>query len=471
MKKIAKLLCGFLGICFLVTGCATVGNIKNNEEELIHNGTSVVTVSDHVYFGNSIASYSEFNTDADYKQSAKNAYLARIDGNDVVSESKDFSPENTKKVNSEVVGQDKSFMFALGKYVYFTTPNRKKVREEDGTKYYFNYTTLYRTALNGDGQKELYTTNGEVSQIEVLKADGNYYVVMLAGKNLVKVKITGGVDVEVLADDATSVALPETYEMDNVGSTLDWNGYIYYTTAKESTNASGNLIKRVSIANGEIETMYHNDTTVTFVDRERDVVFFTENSETYKIDLSADVTKNAFINGTKQKLYAEASVSNINLIATQAAEYGYVFMNSANTLVYQSKDASKGGAIAFKNAGEAISGYKLLQVSGRTVYLGTTTAIYRADLSALFAGANGNVEVECETVVKMTNIHDGTMVGFDHNYVYFYAQLQEVEAEEVEESEETEADTNYYLYRASIRILDETKHELLSKVKDESRHS
>ena len=46
MKKTTKLLCGLLGVGFLLTGCATVSTIKNKDSELIFNGNSAVMIND-----------------------------------------------------------------------------------------------------------------------------------------------------------------------------------------------------------------------------------------------------------------------------------------------------------------------------------------------------------------------------------------------------------------------------------------
>ena len=50
MKKTTKLLCGLLGVGLLLTGCATVGAIKNNDPELIYNGNSAVMINDSYYY-------------------------------------------------------------------------------------------------------------------------------------------------------------------------------------------------------------------------------------------------------------------------------------------------------------------------------------------------------------------------------------------------------------------------------------
>ena len=77
MKKITKLLCGILGVAFLATGCATVGNIKNSDSELIYNGNAAVMVNGYLYYGNA---FTDINGDSfknlnNYKESAKLSFF------------------------------------------------------------------------------------------------------------------------------------------------------------------------------------------------------------------------------------------------------------------------------------------------------------------------------------------------------------------------------------------------------------
>ncbi len=459
MKKFTKILCCALGLGFLLAGCATVGNIKNEETEIIYNGNSAVMVNGYLYYGNSFADIDGFSTenDSDYKTSAKLSYLARLNTNvDLSVESKDYSPKNIENVSEEVIAHENSFMFVLGNYIYYATPNRKKAIDlsDNVSKQFFNYTTLYRSKLNGDSKEELYTTNAEISQIEVLKYNGKYYIVFLAGKDLVKIKIGGECSSKLIAEDVESVAIPKTYQKDKDGSSLeDWNGYIYYTSPKTvegNSDITGSNVNRILISENEADDpIYWNQgTTITFVGRENDQLFYTmadSKTEVYTSNVS-ESSVYSFIN-TQKHFYSDSSISEIQLIATKNANYGYIFKTSKGTLCYYYTLAGKSGSITLKNDTEAISSANVMFVSGRTVYLSTETSIYKADLSSVFSGNGGSVDVQCETVVTMTKIQSGNY-AFDGTYIYYYAQLEAVETED-EEAEET-ADETYYLYRTKV---------------------
>lgn len=482
MKKFTKILCCTLGLGFLLTGCATVGNIKNSNDELIYNGNSAVMVDGYLYYGNAYADYSGFEGDNDYNSSAKLSYLARLNTNvELASKTKDYSPKTVEKVSGEVSAHSNDFMFVLGNYIYYAIPNKQKAidSEDNASKHFYNYTTILRSNLNGDNKEKVYTTNGEVSKIEVVKYSGKYYIVILAGSDLIKIKIGNNFSASVVASDVTSVAIPETYQKDKVGSSLDWNGYIFYTTNKtveDNSDISGSEVKRVLVSGGDAEVVdWIQGRTVSFLDREEDIVFYTlsgHETEVYKSDVSSNNNeKNAFIN-TRENFYSASSISNINKVATENKDYGYVFSDSADGLGYYVNTTKKTGKITFTAGDTELSSYNILLVSGRTAYLSTTTGIYKADLSNVFNGNGGSFEVLCETIVEMTAIHSGSLYAYDGKYIYYYAQLEEVESEdESEDDAEEETDENYYLYRSKIGASVSDNYQLLSLTKNSKRHS
>lgn len=495
MKKVNKILCMALGATFLATGCATVGNITNKENEIIYNGNAGVVVDGNLYFGNSVADYSA--SGFSYKDAKTYAYLARLNQKiDLDSKSGDYSPKGVENVASEVVGQSHSFMFALGNYLYYATPNQKEFSDSNGKPAkHFEYTTLFRCKLNGDKNKEVYTTEGEVSKIEVLKYGDDYYVVMLAGSKLVRINVGSAkkakADVSVLAEDVTSVAIPKTFEQEKTGSSLDWNGYVYFTVAKtdeDNSDVGGTIIKRIKLDSKEAEELEgrSKNESFAFVGREKDVVFYTCKKNgtvayTYASDLTGDNSKMAILNKEKE-VYTSALSDFAEIVETrgsktETAVVGYMCLNSSTVMV--AKKNSNGfdvNSVSFTADGSAVSSYKILAKDERVLYLGTTTGIYRADLSYALNGASS---VACQTVTKMTSIYDKAIASYDGEYVYFYAKLEEVKEEDKdtsssEEETEKETDDNYYLYRTKVNktYLDENKnYELLSLTKIKSRRT
>ena len=483
MKKTTKLLCGLFATGFLaagLAGCATVSNVKNEDNELIYNGTSAVLVNDsYLYFGNSYADYSAFEEDGDYKSSAELSYLARLEaGANIIADGIDYSPEKVEQVAEEVVSHQKSFMFVLGDYIYYLTPNRKKFENSDGKlEQQYSYSTLYRSKLNGNSKKELYTTEAEISTIEVLKYQNKYYIVLLAGNDLIKFKLGDKVRRTVIADDAVAVAIPQTYEKNRVGSTLDWNGNIYYTQSKtneDNADVSGTSIRKVSIAGGDnVEVGGGMGQTVSLIGREKDIIFYTYNGETYKVDTNQN---SQIVVGSNSNLFSSSEVSNIYKVYEQEAEQVLGYIYTSNSGLRYKTNSGRTGALTLNYDETALSDYNVLLVSGRVLYFSTTNAIYSADLSSAFNGNGGTID--CKAIVKLDDdsVYSGSLYAFDGQYIYYYAKLQTLEAEEGSEEEvEQSTDENYYLYRTRVGnnadSSPKTPYELLSLVDDTDRRS
>ena len=485
MKKTTKLLCGLLGVGLLLTGCATVGNIKNKESELIYNGNSAVMINDsYLYYGNSFAVSEDFKDDKDYKNSAKLSYLARLNvGAELSAKSADYSPKKVENVAKEVAVHEKSFMFALGNYIYYLTPNRKKFENEEGKLVQqYGYSTLYRSKLNGDKKKALYTTSAEVSRVEVLKYGKKYYLVMLAGTNLIRFELGSKAKRTTLAKDVTSVALPKTYEKNKDGSTLAWNGNIYYTKSLDIEDnegiVSGNKIMKISIAGGEeVEVGSGKDgKSVSLVGREGDIVFYTYDGDTFVHDTNEKSANGSDIRFSISKTaYAVGEISDVYTLYANDV-LGYVY--TADGSLICRPDGEKEITVTLNYEDKSVDDYNVLFVTGRTMYLATTSAIYAADFSQVL---NGSTTIDCTALVKMADgsIYDGDRYAFDGEYVYYYAKLQEIESEDDSDEDKTVSDTTYYLYRTKVGTNADTivegsstkPYELLSLTKSSDRHS
>lgn len=465
MKKGAKLLCGILGVAFLATGCATVGNVNNTEKEVIYNGNAAVCVGDYVYFGNSFADYTTFTSDGSYKTAAQVSYLNRLENAVKLSATnKDYSPNNTEKVNDEVVGQANNFMFVLGDYIYFTTPKREQEQDSSGVpQYVYSHSTLYRSRLNGDGKSVVYKTTGDISNIEVLKYNGKYYIVMLEDTNLVRIEIGDNYSSKVIAEDVTSIAIPKTYQKANKQSTLDWNGQIIFTTSRtdeDNSDISGTKVSKIAVDTEKTKTIFNQQgTNVSLVGRERNVVFYTINSVSYAFD--SNTSGEVDLKSNKYEIYS-AAISDVNLIATNARELGLLYTSNSKT-IYRTT-AGVNGVLNFKADGQAITA-SVVAVSTTQVLLASSTGLYMADLADVYGRTtNGSVDVECHTIATHSAIKTN-YVSFDGKYVYYYAQLEDVEDDE----NITESDANYYLYRADVSK--ENSYTLLSLTQTEDRHS
>lgn len=488
MKKMNKVLCGVLGLGFLLTGCATVSSFKNTKEELIYNGNVATVVGDYVYYANK---YAETIEDKDgYKEAAKLAYLARIDRNIDVATKKDYTPADIEKVGSEVVGHSKNYMITLGNYIYYTIPNKDKVEDSEGNvSYKFNYTTLYRCKLNGDKVKKLYTTTGEVTQIETLKHNGKYYIVMLAGSDLVRVEIGKKCSAKVIAEDVTSLAMPETYEENRFGSTLAWNGNLFYTIAKKdesNPDITGTHIYKHELSSNEGKKVGTVAKTLKFIDREVDTLFYTYSETAVEKTYAYDSNRTIEVGGKQvapaftvnaSDLFSVSTIENIKQVTarvasegkTAALTMGYVYFNS-EIMTYQTV-AGKTGSFTFKSGDTNVENFQLLFVDERTAYLSMATGIYKADLSAAFNGEGGPVEIECVEVVNMLGLQEEGNYAFDGTYIYYYADLQPLSEEEAGEGEDTteDLDSGKFLYRSHVGKTGAANYQLLSKTNNEKR--
>ncbi len=464
MKKFTKVLCGIMGVAFLVAGCSSVPDIKNTSKEVVYNGTAATMVDGYLYYGNTFADYTEFTNDKDYQKNAKKAYLARLNTNiELASKTKDYSPKNVDKVAEEVVGQANGFMFALGNYIYYTTPKREQSENDEGKLVYtFNYSTIYRSRLNGDKKEALYKTEAEIKQIEVLKFSGKYYLVFLAGNKLVKIQLGDKTKTTTLATKVESAVLPKTYEKNKEQSTLDWNGQIFYTYAKEvkdNPDITGSVMAKVSVATGEkADVDFKQGKTISLIARERDTIFYTIDSKTYKLDTNEEGTISV---NSENYLYYNAAITGVDLIASNQSIKGYL-LKSGDNLVFKTNDGTS--VLNCKNGDTALKNVAF--VNGRNVYLETETGIYLANLGEVVVENGVAQNVDCTEVVKMTKMKEGEY-AFDGDYIYFYAQLENATDEETI----TDSDANFYLYRTSVGGKGKNAYELLSYTTLKARHS
>lgn len=479
MKKFTKLFCGIVGLGFLATGlagCATVGNIdkahKNTSADIIYNGTAGTMMNGYLYYGNAFTDIDSLSTDKDYDNSAKLSYLARLNTNiELSANSKDFSPNNVETVSKSIASHENSFMFVLGNYVYYTIPKKEQAKDDDSGKtvHHFDQSVIYRSKLNGDDRKKIYSAPAVIDQIEVLKANGTYYIVMYLDSKIVSISLKN-LKETTLAKNVTSVAMPKTYQQNCVGSSLEWNGKIVYAKnidIKDNSTVSGTELYSVAVSGGNSQLFmrYAQGTTVSLVGRYGDKIFYTASSSSYMIDAntadSVQATDGTVIENGK-------TISDVYLMSDGTNEFGYIYTVDDSWGYYNAR-TNKNGRMTLD-----VSDTTTLFVSDRKLYLQTGTGIYVAELSSAFNSV-GNVSVTCSQIVEMTAIKTG-LYAYDGTYIYYYAQLEDEETDEEESDEDstsiTDTDANYYLYRVKTTSnVDSNDYQLLSLTQTTSRHS
>ena len=494
MKKFLMAICCILTFGLVLAGCATVSSIPNDYNGIIYNGNAGTIVSGYLYYGNAFADVSSFSDQGDYDTSADSAYLSRLNlNNERDAKGKNFSPLGNEVVNSEeVVAHENQFMFVIGNYLYFTKPDEHSYYIDNNVEQHYDYTTLCSIALNGDDMKE-YDYQGVVEQIEVQEFNGNYYIIAFANDNLVVTKLNNGnLDSRILATGVTSVAIPETAE---AGANDDWNGMIYYTTTNESDNEITRQIS-VEAENGDsAQTISSKNGTVSFLYRSNDYIVYThtQNSTTrvYYNNVKS-VTNNDNIISLNNILSYNSTISNAFLLNYGTSAEMLIYDNSDGTLSFKNKVGGS-GTITLSDGSADIADYEIMFFDGSLAYLMSSTAIYEIDFAPL---ANVRTSYTSQsltgrTIVSMTAIQTaGTLYSYDGDYIYYYAQLEELTDEEqelidaekeeagIEVSEDEEADAitttdgGYYLYRARINNNGDTSfYELLGQTSHVERHS
>lgn len=452
-KNLLKIFALVFCFALFLTGCATVSDVKLNGKNVYYDDAKyyqgqVVKVGDYVYFGNG---YTASDTkDFDYNKAKETGYLSRID----VSKSFDYS-EDVEAVNKkhttpngvEVVNNEKLFgfqyqqMYALGEYIYFTSANTHKTSNMESD---FSQISLFRVKYNGDDFKEIVKDyafkTGEGSQITLQKlSDDNYYFLIAEPTDestftIKAIQVGDNVgELKTIVEDAKSYVLPdENSTVKNIVYTVD-SGKEQTTTAIKSFDISAE--EDYPIDNGEAGS------ETKLIDRVGDRIFYsyTMDSITEIYSISA-TSNNGYAPNSSKYFYASKSIKNV-----QKAGNGYVFIGESGALMYKEAGSSVDPVLL----AESSQFEDVLFVQDDYVYLSNATSIKRIS----------TIDKTLETVVEVEKMISG-QCGYVDGYIYFYAQLGELELEE--ESEETaETDENYYMYRTdlngNIQLLGKTK--------------
>lgn len=429
-KKILKVLSFVFVVAVLLTGCATVSDIKNDQTDLIFNGGNVVKVGDYVYFANGYTAVGS-GSDFDYDKNVEVSYLNRVNLNAGFT-SPDNSPKKNEKVNSRVVGFESEYMFVLGDYIYFSSVNTHKNKQVEND---YSLVSYFRSRLNGDNLTELYTTNSynaSTAVTRVLKgSDNNYHLVIFDGTNLNSIKIGDNIGKrQELATNVTSLAMP--HEKDN----FEYKEILYTVNKENSSNETE--VYSVDYATGEKEKATSTSSTTKFVDRQGDVVFYTHDaigiSQTYYKRVSSGTS---LIFDASEFFYRLTDIKNMQLVcAGDDDKEGYVFLGKSGSIMY--KNMVRTGEQATTLLDKSVTDFSnMLFVEGEWVYYSTTKGIYRISAS----------DGEKQTIVEMQNEIEPSTCAYVDNYIYYYAKLEPIENEDGKEYEE---DSNFYAYRVDV---------------------
>ena len=430
MKKF-RILTILFAFALILTGCATVSNVKDKNgrdlyfDSIQYNYGQVVELGDYVYYGNGFKKTGD--SGFDYNDAAKYTYLARLNvENELKVENEDNSliqsttPAGVEKVNDKVIGYENQNMFALGSYLYFTSANTHKTENMEND---YTQVSLFRMKFNGDKLEEIGTfKHDDDSLLEVRKgSDGNYYYVLSQKTNdttnLYSLKI---------GDTLGKLTQLNKYEKDGKSVSDSISNVVLCddnsTVRRAVYSTSLGTIKSVDFATGEMREypVGNSSASVTLIDMVGDVVFYSytlkAKTEVYYKNIATE--NDAF---TDAKLfYTQSSIKNV-----KAIKNGYTFVSgTSSSVMYKTLDDMTSVKLLLTSSDYA----DLLFTEGDYLYYSSATSLGRVNVT----------NQEKEEIVTMTAVISGK-VGYCGGYLYFYAQL--------EEKAEDNTDSNYYMYR------------------------
>ncbi len=436
-KKILSIVALIFCVAMIFTGCATVGAVKGSDgksiyfDEATYFGGHIAEVGDYIYYGNAyVATTSE---DFTYSDASKVAYLSRILNEDFYSFDEDVklanrphtTPLGVEKVNGQkLVGYENQDMYALGEYLYFTSAN---IHKTDAMENDYTQVSLFRVKFDGSGFKEIATfPHDEESEISLVKgSDDNYYfVAVVPGDENYDIKAVQ------VGDSIGKVnTLVEGVEGALIADANSSERNVIYTVDAEK-DYSTISVKAVDFATGEESILDEGvaGSSTTLIDRVGDIVFYSYTSPENKVQevYWQSITKTSTNFSPVNRFYNATTIENV-----KSAYQGYIFQTAGGALIYKTLDGTKE---VLKEEGEYTD---VLFVDDQFVYTSTTSKIERVSLA----------DFTQETIVSGVTMISGEC-GYTDQYIYFYAQLGELEVDEDEdEEEETETDENYYMYR------------------------
>ena len=405
MKKFTTLLCMLLlSLCFVLTGCsgATL-TIPTNFETVASNGGFVVGSGNYVYFANAYKESSTLSTKEDNngKKVAENA-LKRVQTEGSTSYFKTVKNEDGKltyeNVLNKIAGYQKSNMFVVNEYLYFTSPNVHKNKEN---AYEFNLSSLFRVKLDGSNFSEILTTETESASFYLTASK---QLLVFDDEKIISIDVNNNSTTKtVVAENVKNVVFPKAWEEE-----ISW---LYFTTNRaEEDLFSGNILNKVNLQTKEVKEVrkVHGE-TITLIAQDMGRVFYTVsggNSDgLYSDDFSSTSssvrhrTLTSGISDGGDLAYVECANSDYN---------AFVFMYDGK--LYIQLISATGDAQATKITNETTT---IQFVNGSYVYYSTANGIYRYSVL-------DRVEKQISDLADMNE----TVMDFDGRYVYFYAKTE-----------------------------------------------
>ena len=383
-KRFLASFCLVLSLVFL-TSCGGINleQMPAIDATVYGNGGTSVVKGDYVYFVNSYTSYSNLEKNDNNNGEVKVGAIYRTKLKDGKVEYNNDVVQNYEMVVSKVVGYEYTNLYIFDDYIYYPTPNMEY--SKDGT---LNTKAIdfCRTKLDGSRTDILYTAKNydDTCSYEFYKIGNSVYLVVFEVDKLVKVEISNHVKgAEILVENITGAIMPKisTYTHSNDVQVTGTQGYVYYTrdfsieedNAYDTSNITGNVLGRVSIADGKRTERKSADIKYGLQIVSNDYIFVTKGVDIYAIHSSFPTTENEL---GKQDIRISHSVGeslSISNFYTLKNGTGYIY--SLNDKTYYCSNILNGKT--YEIASKALT---ILGDSDNYVYYTENSAIYRISL-------------------------------------------------------------------------------------------
>ncbi len=273
IKTIALCALMLLVVMFGFAACGGLSRLTDNPDTndvVTGNGGIAVQKGDYLYFTNGYINTADVGDTNEYGNIDVSAiYRVKFTDGRVVEKNVEYNDEGVKKVDKtqalndieiivpKVAGFEYSDLYIFGDYIYYTTPNHLKDREQTVLSNQLNF---YRTRLDRSGGNELlYTSLADNTSVSMTMyaIDGVVYQVILDDQTLTIISIdeNNRVTKTEVSDTVNDASMPKYANSTDTINAIDYK--IYYTEPMENDGV-GSVLKAFDLTTGESTTIYNN---------------------------------------------------------------------------------------------------------------------------------------------------------------------------------------------------------------------
>ncbi len=416
MKKFLPLI---LVLCLVVCGgiFAGCGNKEivleggpAYEDNVYGNGGFVVTKGDYVYFTDAYVKSSSLGSKISNELGAvteTGLYRARKTVETVDGTERPILTDIQLMV-SKVVGFENSGLYIFKDKIYFATPTTDK--DKTGTRY--DLLTFYSCNLDGSNLKKLHqTTSFSGGKFSMTMIDGNVYLLIYTGSEIVRVSENG--EVLTIAEKVTGAILPSRETIvSNDENPKPSECFVYYTVNKESDGPIdlGNILYKAEISTGKTTELLNKDRIkVTVKDLNSGRLFYVRNELvglTSVYGYYSNTLEENFEAGETKQL-SESSLDVFVLGEYEGNNLGLAYVNPNKSLIIRNIDSE----LNDENVDSSVN--KILFSRNGYLYYAKSDAVYRKSIT-------NKEEKEQKLSGALTIKTD--YFDVDDEYLYFFAE-------------------------------------------------